>query len=114
MRENIWREIPPMREPRNGASCLHVRSAKAIFVFGGNNYSSGILDSIERFDLEINKWSYIRTRLPYPVQDFALTLLSPEASEIDFRRLILGGKSIGEDTMSKPLILDLSIELKDQ
>lgn len=52
---------------RNGASC--VAFEKHIFVFGGNEQDVGSLDSIEKYTIEMDKWSLCRVYLKEPVHD---------------------------------------------
>jgi N-acetylneuraminic acid mutarotase len=54
IKENVWRSIASMHFKRNGASV--VSFDKTIFIFGGNNQAQGSLDSIERYNIEFDKW----------------------------------------------------------
>jgi N-acetylneuraminic acid mutarotase len=87
IKENVWRSIQPMHYKRNGGSV--VSFDKIIFVFGGNNQVQGSLDSIERYNLEFDKWTIINLRLKEPVHD---TVAFP----VGGRRVLIFGGSVAD------------------
>ena len=75
-----------------------------IFVFGGNNRDLGSLDSIEKYDVEFDKWTVIPVSLKTPLHDLATVYLG------DGKVMILGGNN--ENGVSTDVeIKDLSGEL---
>jgi hypothetical protein len=50
-----------MNVKRNGASVVCMD--QSIFVFGGNNYEIGSLDSIEKYLIDLDKWVIISLRM---------------------------------------------------
>ena len=72
-----------MNFKRNGASVVTID--KIIFIFGGNNQNNGSLDTIERYNVEFDKWIVIALHLKEPVHD---TIAFPVGGR---RVLIFGG-----------------------
>lgn len=97
--ENVWRQISPLNYKRNGSSALLIPEAKSIFVFGGNNKDLGSLDSIEKYELEFDKWDVISVKLRAPLHDLTSVYLG--GSKV----MILGGNN--ESGISK------GVEIKD-
>ena len=87
IRENVWRTISPMCCKRNGASV--VAFDKIIFVFAGNNQVQGSLDSIERYNLEFDKWTIVNLKLKEPVHDIV-------AFPVGGKRVIIFGGSLAD------------------
>jgi hypothetical protein len=52
---------------RNGASVVPFE--KYMFIFGGNEQDVGSLDSIEKYSLELDKWTICKIRLKDPLHD---------------------------------------------
>ena len=45
--------------------------SKSFYIFGGNNKDIGSLDSIEKYEIEYDKWILIDIKLKYPLHDLA-------------------------------------------
>ena len=86
MEENYWVELPSMKYKRNGASCCIFEKVSQIFVFGGVNSTLGVLDSIERYLIDEEKWEVITLKLSTPLHDFVCHTIGKE------RVMILGKK----------------------
>lgn len=71
--DNEWEEAAPMQMSRsNSASCIYEK--KFIYVFGGNVYNKNtnrvdMIDSIEKYNIELNFWISIDLRMPFPMSD---------------------------------------------
>ena len=76
-----------MNNKRNGASV--VTFDKIIFVFGGNNQNNGSLDSIERYNLEFDKWTVVNLKLREAIHD---TVAFPVGN----RRVLIFGGSLSD------------------
>lgn len=101
--ENVWRQISPLNHKRNGASAWFIEESNLVFVFGGNNKEEGSLSSIEKYEIDFDKWSLISTKLKQPLHDLATTYLGGN------KIMILGGNN--ESGISKAIeIKDLSDE----
>ena len=62
---------------------------KIIFVFGGNNMTNGSLDTIERYNVEFDRWIVIQLHLREPVHD---TVAFP----VGGRRVLIFGGSLSD------------------
>ena len=101
--ENVWRQISPLNWKRNGASSMLMPDANWIFVFGGNNKEEGSMNSIEKYEIEYDKWTLLAIRMKYPLHDLTSVYLG------GYKVMILGGNN--EDGISKAIeIKDLSSE----
>lgn len=86
--ENVWRPIMPMNMKKNGASVIALE--QVIFLFGGNNQDRGSLDMIERYAIELDKWTTIKLKLVEPVHDTVAFNIG------GMRALIFGGSANGQ------------------
>ena len=78
-------------------------NANLIFIFGGNNKQVGSLDSIEKYEIEFDKWTLLSVKMKSPLHD--LTTVHLGGNKV----MILGGNN--EDGISKTIeIKDLSSE----
>lgn len=66
------------------------------------------MDSIERYELEFDKWTNIEITLPMPMHDFQILTLNytPTACSL----LLLGGQS-NDTVLKRPYIFDITLEL---
>ncbi|CAI2382834.1 unnamed protein product [Moneuplotes crassus] len=85
--ENVWRQISPLNYKRNGASVCHFSESNCLFIFGGNNREIGSLDSIEKYEVEFDKWTVIQMTLRTGLHDLASVYLGKG------KVLILGGNN---------------------
>ena len=100
--ENYWKPIAPMNCRRNGSSCISLENY--LFVFGGNQLDIGSVDSIEKYSIDLNKWSICRIRLRQAVHDSLSFYLGGN------RVLIFGGQLEKQLNQSYD-IYDLTIEI---
>lgn len=78
-------------------------NANWIFIFGGNNKQVGSLDSIEKYEIEFDKWTLLSVKMKSPLHD--LTTVHLGGNKV----MILGGNN--EEGISKTIeIKDLSSE----
>ncbi len=87
IRENVWRQISSMNFKRNGASVVTLD--KIIFVFGGNNQTNGSMDTIERYNIEFDRWTILQLHLREPVHDSV-------AFPVGGRRVLIFGGSLSD------------------
>lgn len=59
--ENVWRPISPLNISRNGAAAVTFDHHRLIFVFGGNNLKLGSMITIEKYEIDFDKWTVINT-----------------------------------------------------
>lgn len=72
-------------------------------MFGGNNKDVGSMDSIEKYEIEFDKWSEIQIKLKFPIHDLTSIYLG------EGKVMLLGGNN--DDGTSKDVdIKDLSGE----
>lgn len=76
-----------------------IEESNLIFVFGGNNEEEGNLSSIEKYEIDFDKWTVITPKLRQPLHDLSSVYLG--SSKI----MIFGGNN--ENGISK------SVEIKD-
>lgn len=92
-----------MNGKRNGASAISFD--KVIFVFGGNNQDFGSTDTIERYNMEFDKWIIINLKLNSPVHD---SIALPVGG---FKVLIFGGSLPDSQPNNFWQIYDMTSEL---
>lgn len=80
-----------MNWKRNGASV--VSFDKIIFVFGGNTQRLGSTNTIERYNIEFDKWTIIGLHLKEPIHD---TIAFP----VGGRRVLIFGGTLTDGTLN--------------
>lgn len=64
-----------MNVPRSQSSaCLF--QDNIIFIFGGYNKETGTLNSVERYDISLNRVVMLEIKMPYPLRRFATIKIS--------------------------------------
>eukprot|EP01022_Parablepharisma_sp_SALTPOND_P025406 TRINITY_DN5923_c0_g1_i2.p1 TRINITY_DN5923_c0_g1~~TRINITY_DN5923_c0_g1_i2.p1 ORF type:complete len:432 (+),score=31.74 TRINITY_DN5923_c0_g1_i2:1179-2474(+) len=78
-----WEEIEPLNVPRMNTAAIRI-GEKYVYIFGGQS-DKGFLDSIERYNLDLNIWTLLDVSLPTRVSN--LTVLQASNSTL----ILLGG-----------------------
>jgi hypothetical protein len=104
--ENVWRQISSLTYKRNGASWCFIPDSNWLFVFGGNNREMGSLDSIEKYEIEFDKWKVISVKISNPLHDLTWFYLGSG------KVMLLGGNN--EDKPSQGVeVVDLGNEIEN-
>lgn len=94
--KNIWKKVPDMLTPRHSHSMLifeqstsHLKTAKKIgtlYLFGGIGKNKEYNNSIEKYDIEKNTWSFFLIRNP-----IEFNIIGPFACQLNSEQIIVFG-----------------------